>query len=74
MSADERSYISDATIIKAELRSTNQRIDSLSDGVDKRVSDLKDSLASARLWALVPWAVLVTAALFYALSRGFKGG
>ncbi len=74
MSADERSYISDATIIKAELRSTNQRIDSLSDRVDKRVSDLKDSLASARLWALVPWAVLVTAALFYALSRGFKGG
>jgi hypothetical protein len=74
MSADERSYISDATRIKAELRATNQRIDSLSDRVDKRVSDLKDSLASARLWALVPWAVLVTAALFYALSHGFKGG
>jgi hypothetical protein len=74
MSADERSYISDTTRIKAELRATNQRIDSLTDRVDKRVSDLKDSLASARLWGLVPWAVLVTAALFYALSRGFKGG
>jgi hypothetical protein len=74
MSADERSYISDATRIKAELRATNQRIDSLSDRVDKRVSDLKDSLASARLRALVPWAVLITAALFYAQSRGFKGG
>jgi hypothetical protein len=72
MLADERSY-TDATRIEAQLRATNQRIDSLSDRVDKRVSDLKDSLASARLWALVPWAVLVTVALFYALSRGFKG-
>ena len=73
MSADERSYISDATRIKAELRATNQRIDSLSEKVDQRISDLKDSLASAKLWALVPWAALFTAALFYAAARGFKG-
>jgi hypothetical protein len=80
MSADESSYISDATRIKAELRATNQRIDSLSERVDKRfewidqrISDLKDSLVSAKLWALVPWAVLVTALLFYALAHGFKG-
>jgi hypothetical protein len=34
-----------------------------------------DSLdAKPAVWALVPWAVLFAAALFYALSRGFKGG
>ena len=73
MSIDERSYISDTTRIKAELSATNQRIDSLSERLDKGISDLKDSVASARLWALVPWAALVTALLFYAAAHAFKG-
>jgi len=60
--------------------SADERIDSLSERVgkrfekiDQRISDLHDSLASARLWALVPWAALVTASLFYAAARAFKG-
>ena len=71
MSADERSYISDATRIKAELRATNQRIDSLSERVDQRIRDLKDSLASAKIWAFGLYVAL-SGSMFYVMARGFK--
>jgi chromosome segregation ATPase len=75
MSADERSHLeiqvaelradvrhvqSDTTEIKTELRATNQRMD-----------DLKDSLASAKIWALGLYVAL-SGSMFYVMARGFK--
>ena len=51
---------STTTEIKAELRATNQRID-----------DLKDSLASAKIWALGLYVALA-GSMFYVMARGFK--
>lgn len=48
------------TEIKTELRATNQRID-----------DLKDSLASAKIWAL-GLSVALSGSMFYVMARGFK--
>jgi hypothetical protein len=58
--ADVRHIQSDTTDIKAELRATNQRIDGL-----------KDSLASAKVWALGLYIAL-SGSLLYVLARGFK--
>ena len=58
--ADVRHVQSDTTDIKAELRATNQRI-----------NDLKDSLASAKIWALGLYAAL-SGSMFYVMARGFK--
>jgi hypothetical protein len=58
--ADVRHVQSDTTDIKAELRVTNQRLDSL-----------KDSLASAKVWALGLYIALA-GSLLYVLARGFK--
>ena len=58
--ADVRHIQSDTTDIKAELRTTNQRID-----------ELKDSLASAKVWALGLYIAL-GGSLLYVLARGFK--
>jgi chromosome segregation ATPase len=48
------------TEIKTELRATNQRID-----------DLKDSLASAKIWAFGLYVAL-SGSMFYVMARGFK--
>jgi uncharacterized protein YlxW (UPF0749 family) len=76
--ADVRHIQSDTTDIKAELRATNQRIDSLSQRVDertdslsRRIDELKDSLASAKIWALGLYLAL-SGSLLYVLARGFK--
>jgi peptidoglycan hydrolase CwlO-like protein len=58
--ADVRHIQSDTTDIKAELRMTNQRVDAL-----------KDSLASAKVWALGLYLAL-SGSLLYVLARGFK--
>jgi hypothetical protein len=58
--ADVRHVQSDTTDIKAELRVTNQRLDLL-----------KDSLASAKVWALGLYIALA-GSLLYVLARGFK--
>ena len=58
--ADVRHIQSDTTDIKAELRTTNQRID-----------ELKDSLSSAKVWALGLYIAL-GGSLLYVLARGFK--
>ena len=48
------------TEIKTDLRATNQRID-----------DLKDSLASAKIWAFGLYVAL-SGSMFYVMARGFK--
>jgi hypothetical protein len=58
--ADVRHVQSDTTDIKAELRATNQRIDSL-----------RESLASAKIWALGLYIAL-TGSLLYVMAHGFK--
>jgi septation ring formation regulator EzrA len=108
--ADVRHVQSDVTDIKADLRITNQRIESLRketgerfdkvdqrfetirnetaarfDKVDQRFDkvdqkfetirketvEVKDSLASAKIWALGLYVGLA-GSLFYVLARGFK--
>jgi uncharacterized protein YlxW (UPF0749 family) len=58
--ADVRHIQSDTTDIKAELRATNQRLDSL-----------RESLASAKVWALGLYVALA-GSLFYVLAHGFR--
>jgi hypothetical protein len=75
--ADVRHIQADVTDIKANLRVTNQRIDALDqkfdqrfDSLRKEFSELKDSLASAKVWALGLYVGLA-GSLFYVLARGF---
>jgi hypothetical protein len=60
LSANVSHVQSDTTEIKAELRATNQRLDSL-----------KESLASAKIWALGLYIALA-GSLLYVLARGFR--
>jgi uncharacterized protein YlxW (UPF0749 family) len=69
--ADVRHVQSDTTDIKAELRVTNQRLDSLSQKTDERLEQIKDSLASAKVWALGLYSTLA-GSLLYVLARGFR--
>ena len=69
---------SDVTDIKADLRLTNQRIESFReetaqkfDSVRKEIGEVKDSLASAKIWALGLYFTLA-GSLFYVLARGFR--
>jgi uncharacterized protein YlxW (UPF0749 family) len=75
---DVRHLQHDTTDIKTEIRATNQRLDSLSQKTDERFvrleqkfDHLKDSLASAKLWALGLYVALA-GSLLYVLARGFK--
>lgn len=87
--ADVRHIQADVTDIKANLRVTNQRIESLDlkfdqkfeslrketserfTKVDQMIGEIKESLASTKLWALGLYVGLA-GTLFYALARGFK--
>jgi hypothetical protein len=83
--ADVRHIQADVTDIKADLRVTNQRIESLGketgerfdrvdqkfESVRKEIGEVKDSLASAKIWALGLYLGLA-GSLLYVLARGFK--
>jgi hypothetical protein len=87
--ADVRHIHVVVTDIKADLRVTNQRIDSLDQKFDQKFdsfrkeitefrkettdkfSEIKDSLASAKLWAFGLYVGLA-GMLLYVLARGFK--
>jgi predicted RNase H-like nuclease (RuvC/YqgF family) len=86
MSADDRSYLeiqvaelradvrhvqSDTTEIKAELRATATEIKTDLRATNQRIDELKDSLASAKIWALGLYAAL-SGSMFYVMARGFK--
>lgn len=76
--ADVRHIQADITEIKVDQRVTNQRIESLRketaesfESVRKEISEVKDSLASAKIWALGLYFALA-GSLLYVLARGFK--
>jgi predicted RNase H-like nuclease (RuvC/YqgF family) len=86
MSADERSHLeiqvaelradvrhvqSDITEIRAELHATTTEIKTELRATNKRIDDLKDSLASAKIWALGLYVAL-SGSMFYVMARGFK--
>jgi predicted nucleic acid-binding Zn-ribbon protein len=86
MSADERSHLeiqvaelradvrhiqSDTTEIKADLRATTTELKGELRATNQRIDDLKDSLASAKIWAFGLYVALA-GSLFYVLARGFK--
>ena len=58
--SDVRHLQSDVTDIKGEVRSLNQRVD-----------QIKDSLFSAKIWALGLYVALA-GSLLYVLARGFE--
>jgi predicted nuclease with TOPRIM domain len=64
--ADVRHIQSDVTDLKTELRATSQRVDGFV-RLEKRFDELKDSLASAKIWALGLYG-----SLLYLMARGFK--
>jgi outer membrane murein-binding lipoprotein Lpp len=61
---------SDVAELKTDVRSLRDRMDARFDAVNARIDKLADSLASARVWALVLYIALA-GALFGALARGF---
>jgi hypothetical protein len=65
--SDVRHIQSDVTDIKAELRATNQRFEKF----DQKFDVLKDSLASAKMWALGLYIAL-TGSLLFVMAHGFK--
>ena len=94
--ADVRHIQADVTDIKADLRVTNQRVESLRketaegfdkvdqrfesqrketgerfEKVEKEIGEVKNSLASAKIWALGLYFALA-GSLLYVLARGFK--
>lgn len=69
---------SDVTDLKADLRLTNQRIESFREetaqkfeSVKKEIGEIKDILASAKVWALGLYFALA-GSLLYVLARAFK--
>ena len=76
----------DVSDIKIELRATNQRIDALSEEMDKRfeksdarTDKLDDKVNSSlvkieswKAWVLGLHAAALTAALLFAMAKGFK--
>ena len=86
MSADERSYLeiqvaelradvrhvqSDTTEIKAELRTATTELKGELRATNQRIDELKDSLASAKIWAFGLYVAL-SGSMFYVMARGFK--
>ena len=80
--ADVRHVQSDTTEIKAELRATTTEIKAELHATtteiktdlratNQRIDDLKDSLASAKIWALGLYVALA-GSMFYVMARGFK--
>lgn len=61
----------DLAVQVAELRATNQRIESLSQKTDERFRKIEESLASAKVWALGLYIALA-GSLFYVLAHGFR--
>jgi hypothetical protein len=67
MSADER--------IDQRFDKVDRRFESFAEKfekIDRRISDLKDSLASAKIWAAGLCCALAWALVYYALARWFK--
>lgn len=69
--ADVRHVQSDTTEIKAELRATATEIKTELRATNQRIDDLKDSLASAKIWAFGLYVAL-SGSMFYVMARGFK--
>ena len=69
--ADVRHVQSDTTDIKAELRADTTEIKTELRATNKRIDELKDSLASAKIWALGLYVALA-GSMFYVMARGFK--
>jgi uncharacterized coiled-coil protein SlyX len=61
---------SDVAELKTDLRSLRDKIDAKLDAVNARIDKLVDSLASAKVWALVLYIALA-GGLFGTLARGF---
>ena len=69
--ADVRHVQPDTTDIKAELRADTTEIKTELRATNKRIDELKDSLASAKIWALGLYVALA-GPMFYVMARGFK--
>jgi hypothetical protein len=69
--ADIRHLQSDMTDVKAELRTTNQRMDERFDAVLKEIGGIKESLASTKVWAIGLYSALA-GTMLYVMARGFK--
>jgi hypothetical protein len=61
---------SDVAELKSDLRSLRDKMDVKLDAVNARIDKLVDSLASAKVWALVLYIALA-GGLFGTLARGF---
>jgi uncharacterized protein YlxW (UPF0749 family) len=69
--SDVRHIQRDVTDIKAELRATNQRLDSFTESLRKEIDSVRQSLSSAKVWALVLGGSAY-GSLLLVMARGFK--
>jgi uncharacterized protein YlxW (UPF0749 family) len=61
---------SDVAELKADVRSLRDKMDALNEKFDAKIAQLRDSLASLKVWALTLYIALA-GALFGVLARGF---
>jgi hypothetical protein len=60
----------DVADLKADVRALRDKMDALNEKFDAKIDQLRDSLASLKVWALTLYIALA-GALFGVLSRGF---
>lgn len=71
MQSDIRHLQSDVTDIKADQRIRFDKIDDRIKSIEKDIGGLKESLASAKVWA-VGLYVALAGGMLYVMARGFK--
>ena len=60
----------DVADIKVDVRSLRDKMDAMAERFDAKFDALKDSIAAAKVWALVLYIALA-AAMFGTMARGF---
>jgi hypothetical protein len=58
--------------LKPQVDRKFEKVDQRFDSVTKEIGQVKDSLASAKIWALGLCSALATSLLFFVLAKGFK--
>ena len=70
MESDISHVRSDVGEIKVDLRSLRDKVDDVDTRLSSRINSVKDTIANAKLWALMLY-ISLAALNFSALARGF---
>lgn len=70
LESDVHHIRSDMTDVKADIRALRDKMDGMNAKLSERMEDLRDSVGSAKVWALILYIALA-GGLFGTISRGF---